>query len=163
MSLEFGVWKGESINFIAQALPERDIYGFDSFLGLEEDWNGHSLTKDSFSTDGKLPKVKKNVHLIPGWYQNTLPNFLSKTPFKSLALLHLDSDTYTPTKFVLTSLKRFISEGTVIIFDDFFGYPNWDSHDFKAWSEFIEENNVKFNYLGFTNNQVGLQISQITT
>ncbi len=36
--LEFGVYKGETINFIASKLRDKVIYGFDSFEGLPEDW-----------------------------------------------------------------------------------------------------------------------------
>jgi hypothetical protein len=36
---EFGVWKGESINYLAK-LTNETIFGFDSFEGLQEDWRG---------------------------------------------------------------------------------------------------------------------------
>jgi len=36
--LEFGVYKGESINYFAQKLSHKNIYGFDSFMGLPEFW-----------------------------------------------------------------------------------------------------------------------------
>jgi hypothetical protein len=156
--LEFGVWKGESINFFAEAIPYSKIYGFDSFQGLEENWNGYSLSKGTFNLDEKLPKVRENVELIPGWYIETLPAFLRNHSGAPIGLLHLDSDTYTPTKFVLNSLKDSISKGTIIVFDEFFGYPNWESHEFLAWSEFVEENKVDFRYLGYTNMQVAIEI-----
>jgi hypothetical protein len=34
--MEFGVYKGETINHIASLLPNKQIYGFDSFEGLPE-------------------------------------------------------------------------------------------------------------------------------
>ena len=34
--LEFGVYKADSINYIAKKLNKLDIYGFDSFEGLED-------------------------------------------------------------------------------------------------------------------------------
>ena len=39
--LEFGVYKGDSINLFGNFLLKhgREIYGFDSFEGLEEEWN----------------------------------------------------------------------------------------------------------------------------
>ena len=36
--LEFGVYKGTSINFISSLIPDKKIYGFDSFGGLPEEW-----------------------------------------------------------------------------------------------------------------------------
>ena len=41
--LEFGVYTGESINLFAKQLRSinKEIYGFDSFEGLKEDWLTH--------------------------------------------------------------------------------------------------------------------------
>ncbi len=36
--IEFGVYKGDTLNYIASHLEEKIIYGFDSFEGLPEDW-----------------------------------------------------------------------------------------------------------------------------
>jgi hypothetical protein len=63
---EFGVWKGESINFFARNCPHAKVFGFDSFEGLEEDWYGYTAQKGTFSTNGQLPKCAKNVQLIIG-------------------------------------------------------------------------------------------------
>ncbi|MFC2089126.1 hypothetical protein ACFLT1_00005, partial [Bacteroidota bacterium] len=71
--LEFGVWKGRSINYMSKKLVNRKFYGFDSFEGLQEDWKGHGLTKGYFNLKGKLPKVNSNVTLIKGWFSTTLP------------------------------------------------------------------------------------------
>ena len=65
--LEFGVYKGGSINFISSILPDEIIYGFDSFEGLPEDWR-YDLQKGGFNVDGNLPPVNKNVRLIKGWF-----------------------------------------------------------------------------------------------
>ena len=52
--LEFGVWKGESINLLSKYTKK--IYGFDSFEGLKDDWHGFSgIAKESFSLNKKLP------------------------------------------------------------------------------------------------------------
>jgi len=70
--LEFGVWKGNTINHIASRIAD-DIYGFDSFEGLPENWRD-GLNKNLFSVD-KLPTVKNNVTLIKDWFNKTLPEF----------------------------------------------------------------------------------------
>ena len=38
--VEFGVRTGKTINHIANAFPDRRVFGFDSFEGLPEDWTG---------------------------------------------------------------------------------------------------------------------------
>lgn len=56
--LEFGVHKGVSINYFAKLNPNLEIFGFDSFEGLSENWYGGMALKGSISNYGALPKVK---------------------------------------------------------------------------------------------------------
>ena len=96
--LEFGVFTGNSINFLSKHLKTK-IYGFDSFVGLKEDWKGSNWSKGSFDLKGKIPDLNKNVIPIKGWVQDTLPKFLNeKKP--SINFVHMDMDTYATSKFV---------------------------------------------------------------
>jgi predicted O-methyltransferase YrrM len=157
--LEFGVYQGESLNYIAKRLDNFRSYGFDSFYGLEEDWTGLSLKTGHFSTNGILPKVEPNVTLIQGWFQETLPKFLDEINNQQIDLLHMDADTYTPTKFVLTRLNKNIRQGTIIIFDEYFGYsPKWQIHEYKAFQEFCNEFNFHYKVIAYTNIQIAVVI-----
>ena len=155
---EFGVWEGYSINYFARKCPNSTIYGFDSFEGLEENWSGYNLIKGTFSTGGKLPKCEPNVVLYKGWFEETMPDFLSKLQGKQISILHLDSDTYKPTKFVLKSLTNNLKSGSLVIFDEFFGYPGFENHEFLAWNEFVESQEIEFRYIGFSEMQVAIEI-----
>jgi len=95
--LEFGVFEGLSTNHFARRLSSRTIFGFDSFLGLEENWSGYVLPKGHFSLNGSVPTCERNVDLIVGKFQDTLNPFLEKHPRISISLIHMDADTYTPT------------------------------------------------------------------
>lgn len=130
--LEFGVFRGHTINYIAQQVPNKTVYGFDSFYGLPEDWLW--LPQGEFSTAGALPAVCSNVKLIPGWFEQTLPKF-EKQP---IAFAHIDCDLYSSTKFVLSELAPFIVPGTVLAFDDFPYFPGSEQHEYRAFVEFIE-------------------------
>jgi len=155
---EFGVWKGESINYFANQCPRARVYGFDSFEGLEEDWYGYVLPKGTFSTKGKLPRCEKNVELFKGWFEETLPSFVEKLNHSKIQILHLDADTYKPTAYVLKTLSKNLAAGTIIIFDEYFGYPNFRSHEFKAWNEFVVSAGINFRYIGYTEMQVAIEI-----
>lgn len=155
---EFGVWKGESINFFAKKCPNSRVYGFDSFEGLEEDWSGYVLPKGTFSTGGKLPKCEKNVKLFTGWYEETVPKFIEELLQSKIQILHMDSDTYKPTAYVLNSLSKNLGAGTIVIFDEYFGYPNFRSHEFKAWKDFVISSKVNYRYIGYTEKQVAIEI-----
>ncbi|MGD1216044.1 MAG: TylF/MycF/NovP-related O-methyltransferase [Terriglobales bacterium] len=118
---EFGVYRGETINFIA-SLVSGEVHGFDSFEGLPEDWKqGHE--KGTFAL-ASLPEVQPNVRLHKGWFEDTIPTFREQHP-EPIAFLHLDADLYSSTRTVFELLGDGIVAGTVIAFDEFFNYPGW--------------------------------------
>ena len=157
--LEFGVFKGHSINIFANYLNSKKlkIYGFDSFEGLEEEWITEEYNPPgTFSLNKKIPKVFKNVELIKGKVQNTLENFLKINKEKKISFIHMDMDTYTPTEYVLNLIKPFLQKGSVILFDEFYGYPNWQQHEYKALTEIFNEKEYKF--IAFASRQVAIEI-----
>ena len=145
--IECGVYKGKSINFIASNIPDKIIYGFDSFEGLPEDWTNY-YKKEHFSVK-KLPKVKDNVKLIKGWFDTTLPKFAAEHANEKIAFLNCDADLYSSTKTILNLFKNNITSGTIIQFDEYFNYPNWQEHEFKAFQEFVKENNIDYEYIAY--------------
>ncbi len=138
--LEFGVFQGHSINFFSRILANkndsRKIYGFDSFEGLSEDWAGTHMLKSTFDQKGKLPKVNKNVQLVKGWIDETLPPFL-KDNNEFISFMHIDMDTYTPTKVIFKNTVERLVSGTIIVFDELLGYSGWKNGEFKALTEII--------------------------
>lgn len=150
--LEFGVYQGGTINRIAK-YTKRTIYGFDSFEGLPENWegrvetNGVTYPKGTFSLGGQLPPVKSNVQLIKGWYKDTLPVFLSQHK-DHISFLHIDSDIYSSAKDIFDCTYGRISNGCVIVFDELVGYPGFEEHEWKAWWEFVEKHNIVFEWIG---------------
>jgi predicted O-methyltransferase YrrM len=146
--LEFGVEKGLSIRHLASLTP-RDVHGFDSFEGLPGDWTGTKEAKAAFSRRGKLPKVPANAKLHIGWFDATLPAFLTANP-APCALLHIDCDIYTSTVTIFSLLRDRIAPGTVIVFDEYFNYPGWRQHEYKAFQEFIADTGLKYTYLAFS-------------
>jgi len=75
--LEFGVFMGYSINHLAR-LTDKRIYGFDSFEGLPQRWRD-TFEKGAFAVP-KLPRVRKNVTLVKGLFDATLPGFMHEHP-----------------------------------------------------------------------------------
>ena len=149
---EFGVFRGESINFMSSERPDLNFFGFDSFEGLQEDWGGSEFRKSHFNLDGNLPKVNSNVQLIKGWFNESLPKFL-KTYNGEISLINIDCDTYESSKEVMTILEKYINSGTVIVFDEYFGYPGWQFGEHKSFHEFINRRKLNFSYLAIANEQ----------
>jgi|TARA_E500000318_G_scaffold73273_1_gene67891 hypothetical protein len=158
LHLEFGVHRGESINYFAQNKPDITWYGFDSFEGLQEDWKGGMLAKGHFTLNGKEPKVLPNVSLIKGWFKDTLPLFLSKNKNK-MSFIHIDCDTYESTKDVFDCIdKSLLQKGTIVLFDEYMGYTGWRENEFKAWQEYVNKNKIKYKYIAFGEEQALIKI-----
>jgi Macrocin-O-methyltransferase (TylF) len=158
--LEFGVFTGGTIRFIARRIDPRTIHGFDSFKGLPEAWSGWNLGSGAFDLKGRLPRVPKSVRLHRGYFEESVPTWLRDNPGQ-VAFIHLDCDLYSSTKAVLRLIAPRVTSGTVVLFDEYFNYANWEQHQFKAFQEFVQEHDVKYLYLGFARQQVAVRIVSI--
>jgi hypothetical protein len=156
--LEFGCgWKGESINYIASKLRDKTIHGFDSFEGLPHDWFGN-LVKGSLSSEGKLPEFNDNVQIHAGWFEEMVPRFVSIHEGDA-AFIHIDCDVYSSAKSVFDGIRDRIKPGTVIQFDEYFNYPGWREHEFRAFHEFIADTGLDYDYLGY--NRDGFSVAVV--
>lgn len=158
--LEFGVFTGGTIRFMARRIGKRTIHGFDSFEGLPEAWGGFSLGSKAFNVEGRLPRVPSNVKLHKGWFQDTLPAWLAANA-GPVSFIHIDCDLYSSTQTIFTLLAERLVPGTLILFDEYFNYPNWEQHEYKAFQEFVTERGVTYRYLAFARQQVAVRITSI--
>jgi Macrocin-O-methyltransferase (TylF) len=156
--LEFGVYKGGTITFIAGQVGGQSVHGFDSFRGLQEAWSGDRF---AFDAHGNLPKVPRNVVLHPGFFADTLPVWLEQHP-GPVAFIHVDSDLYESARCVFELLEDRIVAGTVIVFDEYFNYPNWQAHEFRAFQELVSRCQIEYEYVGYARFQVSVRINAIS-
>jgi hypothetical protein len=158
--LEFGVFKGAGINLFAKELEgySLEVYGFDSFVGLEEDWTGNQngRPEGAYSLEGKVPIVHANAHLEVGWIQETFPPFLRKHSDEIVAFAHLDFDTFSPTEYALEKIKPRLVPGSIVLFDELYGYPGWRDHEFKALNNVLARETYEF--ICFSREAVGIEI-----
>jgi hypothetical protein len=125
--LEFGVFKGSSINITAHISAQRNasmsVHGFDTFFGLPQEWSGH-MSKGTFSLQGILPRVVPDVTLHKGLFSDTLRQFIRANKCNDeigLIGTNIDCDLYGGTYFVLQYLsKRCIRSDTILHFHDFY-------------------------------------------
>ena len=153
--LEFGVYKGRSSNFFSKYVKK--LYCFDSFEGLKEDWIGTRLPKGHFNLNKKIPDLNSNVEPIVGWVEDTLDDFLKKHNPK-INFLHLDMDTYSPTKFTLEKLKPYLVNNATLIFDELYNYPGWKYGEFKALTEVFKEDEFEYKAFNLDSVQCVIQI-----
>lgn len=142
--MEFGVATGKSLRELRRIIPKDiTLYGFDSFGGLPEVWQ--NLPVGTFATSFRIRLP--NTVLIEGFFEETVPEFTSEYD-GHVNLMHIDCDLYGSTKTVLNGFKDRIIPGTVILFDELFGYEGYEAHEYRALREFISETGKTFNVIG---------------
>jgi hypothetical protein len=158
---EFGVWEGATINLIADQVGDAIlVHGFDSFEGLPENWQG-GYVKGAFDMHGRLPRVRANVRLHAGWFDDTLPRFAKEHPGESIAFLHVDCDLYSSTKTIFDHLGERLKPGSVIVFDEYLNYPGWREHEYRAFQELVRARSLRYRYLMYNtcDDNVAIQIT----
>jgi predicted O-methyltransferase YrrM len=149
LALEFGVATGTTLKIIADAVGnDRTVVGFDTFTGLPEAWRT-GFPAGEFAQQ-HLPDVA-GAELIVGLFEDELPGFLARNE-DQIAFMHVDCDLYSATKAVLDLTTERLAPDAVLLFDEFFNFPGWQQHEFRAWTEFLERTGRTFEYLAYTGN-----------
>lgn len=133
--LEFGVHRGHSILYFADKneAPGSRFFGFDSFAGLPEDWNG-DYRRGHFDTGGRLPPTDdRRVQFVVGLFQDTLPDFIAGFKTDNRIIVHIDCDLYASALYCLTRLDPVLPQGTILIFDEFGDVL----HEFRAVNDYL--------------------------
>jgi hypothetical protein len=169
--VECGIWRGGNIilfqKFNLLFNLKKKIYGFDTFEGMNEpseyDKKSEMHAKDIAKNNGikemsdwcsaSYDEVKKNiskntildnVHLIKGEVENTL--LVEENLPKKISILRLDTDWYESTKIELEILFKRLSNGGVLIIDD---YGHWEGSR-KAVDEYFKDQNIWLHYVDST-------------
>ena len=140
--LEFGVQGGGSMNLIRdKAKSGSQLFGFDTFTGLPEDWlclGRMVIPKGTFDNGGNVP-VMDGVTFYKGLFTETIPEYLKEhsTP---ISLIHMDCDLYSSCCDVLNGVGHLIIKGTIISFDEWTIWQSDDNNDgeqkaFREWCD----------------------------
>jgi len=140
--LEFGVATGASMRYWSHELrhPESVLHGFDSFVGLPEDFLMFGpYTKGAFDMQGRTPGIDDNrVKFFKGWFDQVLLTYV--VPEHKILIVNIDADLYSSTITVLRYLRPYLKAGAYLYFDDMCRVE----HEPKAFGEFIKETNLGF-------------------
>lgn len=138
--MEFGVYRGKTMQHISEHFSQEICWGFDSFVGLPEAWHirsgenakSHPAGKFDMRLESEQPRFRDNVKLVAGWFRDSIPCWLQDNP-GTISFLHVDCDLYSSTVTVLDLLNQRIVPGTVIVFDEM--YPWDDAEDYDLWHQ----------------------------
>ena len=158
--LEFGTWKGQTLDLISQ-YTENVVYGFDTFSGLDYSWQGtlsgsmkffdiggiHPTSVIPINPDvrngfcGEERPFRDNVEFVCGLFEDTLSDFLlSKN--RKISFIHIDCDIYESTKVIFEFCFNFLKNGCVVVFDELVNYDGYENHELKALTEFMSVQKV---------------------
>ena len=157
--IECGVFKGASFSRFAMYrkilnLEHKKLIGFDTFGSFPEtNYEKDKEMRKKFIEEageesiskGQLEEVLKhkdcfqNTDLIEGDIVKTVPEFVIQNPKLKISLLNLDVDIYEPTVTILKNFYEKISEGGLLILDDFNSFPGETS----AVKEYFSGKHIK--------------------
>lgn len=155
--LEFGVSSGDSFRDFLRRCPDREVFGFDSFQGLPEAW--WTRPKGAFAAEA--PKIDNpRGHLVPGWFDSSVPEFFADWT-GDIALVHVDCDLYASTRIVLAHALRFCRAGVVVLFDEYYNYPEFAEHEWLAWQEARLDWGIRCHCIGYDGRRAAFVIDSI--
>lgn len=171
---EFGVCDGNSLREICEVFnykkfQPRNIFGFDSFIGLPEEQNDplNQYVKGDFNASERLKansveetksivynKIMEkcnasHLYLIDGFFSETLcDELVEKYSMGPAYLANIDCDTYSSSIECLDFMFRnnLVKPNTLLRFDDWgsLGYQNCESGESRAFLEITEKYKVKY-------------------
>lgn len=154
-ALEFGVHTGRTLRRIVAGVPAGSrVVGFDSFEGLPEFW------RDGFGpgTFRTPPPVVPGAELVVGLFSDTLPAW----PVPSgIVLVHVDCDLYSSTRTVLDHVGPHLAPGTLIVFDEYHGYPGSEAHEALAWAEWADGSGARWSVLAEGPEQLLIRVEEV--
>ncbi len=163
---EFGVYRGQSF-LMAHRMKRRfrmdqmKLWAFDSFAGLPEiddaydsTWSRgeYACSLDEFRRILARGGVRTNEYeVVAGYYDRSLNEDLhGKLAGHRASVVYVDCDLYSSTVAVLNFVKRYLDNGTIVCFDDFYHYrANPHQGEQRALSEFLHHNTM-FTFIPWT-------------
>jgi len=159
--LEFGVFQGTTFIYAYKNMmpyfKDMRFGAFDSFEGLPrpkgiDEVNGYSggfhenefsCTEEAFTKNLSQGGVDLNkVTIVKGWFDSTLkPEKAIDYGVDRIAVAWIDCDLYESTVPILKFITAHLTEGTIIVFDDWRNFRNCpDYGQQRACTEWLEQN-----------------------
>ena len=61
---------------------------------------------------------------------------------------------------IFDALGDRLQPGAIVLFDEYYNFHRWQQHEFRAFKEFVEKKQVRYEYIAFsvTGQQVAVRI-----
>jgi hypothetical protein len=144
---EFGVFTGAVTRFIRPRVAGRAYHAFDSFRGVPGTMT-LAVAKHAFDLGGVIPDLPPDTTVHAGWFEDTVPQWRAKFS-APIAFAYIDCDLYGSVRTVLEGIADRVRPGSILVFDDWYNFPNWQAHSLRAAQEFVENYGIRLEPLGF--------------
>jgi hypothetical protein len=173
IAVDLGSGVGKASNLLGAVFARSAVFAFDTFTGLPYVWKRGDVGDMPVGTfgpraaadDARQPPfpLLDNVVAVKGLFADTLPQLLPVLASAPLALVHVDSDLYASAVEGLTPLLPLLREGTVLIFDEFYNFSDWEEGEFQAFRELIQGGGFGFRVVAYNayHQQVVIQITEL--
>lgn len=135
--VECGVYRGRNLSAVAEILPWRDVWAFDSFAGFpaptdEDIYEDEPHVSEGECSDTTVEMVQEalaetqynNLHIRKGFFEETI-NWPLDSVYEAhpplpdkIAFLSVDCDLYASVYLVLRELAHRVVPGGIIVMDD---------------------------------------------
>lgn len=159
--LEFGVSKGLGFHYWYRMNkhPESRFIGFDTFMGLPENWG--SEAKGTYSAGGVPPEIddgESRCEFVVGLFQDTLDDFIGEfLRDDSRLIILMDADLYNATLYLMLRIAPMLKAGDIIVFDEFFSVTKADT-EFRAFLDYLQVGDMSYRPLAKSHNQFAIVI-----
>lgn len=162
--VECGVWRGGSMMTVLRTLAhlevnDREVYLYDTYEGMSDPidkdgaevnelhqkhvqkhggWSIASLEEVQHNI-GQCPYPAARIHYVKGKVEDSIPGTIPET----ISLLRLDTDWYESTRHELEHLFPRLSQGGVLILDDYGAFEGCK----RAVDEYFTDNPTRFFFL----------------
>lgn len=158
---EFGIGTGKTARLLMQHKGNRWLHLFDSFKGIPEPWKfSDDCTMKTGTSEHKFPNdviFGGRIAVYPGMFAETVPAWAEDQTVQ-VGLVHIDCDIYSSARDVLTNIAGILGRGTIIMFDEYFNYPNYAENEYKAFMELVKDRSLKFEYIARSDVQAAIRI-----
>jgi hypothetical protein len=145
---EFGVFKGAVTWFVRPRFPDRAYHAFDSWKGVPEAMS-LAVSKFSFDLGGTVPDLPADTTVHAGWFEDTIPAWRARCA-ATVAFAYIDCDLYESVRTVLEGIADRVRPGSILVFDDWYNFPNWQAHSLRAVNEWSGRHRISLEPVGFT-------------
>jgi hypothetical protein len=171
VAIDLGANVFKSSNLIGSVFSQNTVFACDTFSGLPLAWIPNESLFPAGTYALRVPledrqppfPVLDNVIILRGPFSETVKELVPLLAETPVALIHINSLSYENAVDGLRPLLPLLRVGTVLAFDTFYNYPNYEKGEYRAFTELIANNGFKFVPVAYNayHQQVVIQITRL--